>query len=309
MARTSEVGKRAFMVAAAYAVVAGAYIFASSSLLGVEHLPPAIQAEWEIIKGLAFVLVTAVLLFVAMRQQMRRLQRVEQRQLATAAALMRAQQRASVALVAAAVAHEMKNVLMILDVSHQYVQSSAEPTAETAQAMSNITEAVGRLSDLTAELMQRARPSDERHETVFDLGDVARRGAQLAELFARERSCTIEVTAPSGLRVRANQREIEQAVLNLVLNALDAADERAGRVRIELERNGDRARLSVSDNGPGVAEELREEVFDAFFTTKGESGNGLGLAVVRDVARRHGGDARAVTVESGARFELELPIV
>lgn len=309
MARAAEAGKRAFTVAGAYAVVAGTYIFVSSRFLGGEHLRPGLQAKWEIIKGLAFVLVTASLLFWAMRQQLRRVQRVEQRQLTTAAALMRAQQRASVALVAAVVAHEMKNVLMILEVSHQYVQHAAsEQKAEIAQAMSNITEAVGRLTDLTAELLQRARPPEQRDEELFDLGDVVRRCARLAELFARERSCAIEVDAPAGLRLRGQSREVEQAVLNLIMNAIDAAGDRSGRVDIALERSGDRARLSVSDNGPGVPEELREHVFDAFFTTKGESGSGLGLAVVRDVVRRHGGDARSVPIATGARFEIELPL-
>jgi signal transduction histidine kinase len=105
-------------------------------------------------------------------------------------------------------------------------------------------------------------------------------------------------------------RQVERAVLNLLFNAIDAAGER-GHVRIRAERDGvDRGFISivVEDDGPGIAAESLERIFNPFFTTK-ENGTGLGLAIVHRIAEAHGGHVTAANrVGGGARFVLSLPL-
>ena len=92
---------------------------------------------------------------------------------------------------------------------------------------------------------------------------------------------------------------LERAVGNLVANARKHGQ---GRIEIAVERDGDRARLTVQDEGPGLEPEQAEHAFERFWRGPA-GGSGLGLAIVKAIAERHGG---SVTV-SGARFVIELP--
>ncbi len=102
---------------------------------------------------------------------------------------------------------------------------------------------------------------------------------------------------------------MHQALMNVLTNAIDAAPERKGMISIRTEfdagRNG--ARITITDNGPGVPAEWRERIFDAFSTRKGQRGTGLGLAVTRKIVQEHGGTIRLLDDHDGASFQIELP--
>ena len=103
---------------------------------------------------------------------------------------------------------------------------------------------------------------------------------------------------------------IHQALVNLLTNALEAAPPKTGVITVRTRYLPDRheAQITVSDNGPGIPAERHDEVFEAFWSTKGQRGTGLGLAVTRKIVQEHGG---AVTLESddgqGAAFTITLP--
>ena len=108
------------------------------------------------------------------------------------------------------------------------------------------------------------------------------------------------------LILRGDHRQVSRALLNLVLNALDAAGE-GGNVFVAACESERKVRITVEDDGPGVPDHLMDKVFNPFFTTK-DTGAGLGLAIVHRIAEENGG---SVTVENrspgGARFTLTLP--
>jgi len=104
-----------------------------------------------------------------------------------------------------------------------------------------------------------------------------------------------------------NAEKILQVALNLIRNALQATRE-GGHIRIGLARAGDRARIEVADDGVGIAPEHLGRIWEPFFTTKGETGTGLGLGICKRIVEEHGG---AIRVESalarGATFTVDLP--
>lgn len=103
---------------------------------------------------------------------------------------------------------------------------------------------------------------------------------------------------------------VRQAVLNLIYNACQAMEEQSGarQLRIQTYRSGSRICVAIQDSGPGIGAGQEEVIFDALFTTKGNQGTGLGLAVVRNVMERHSGLARLESQAGcGARFVLEFP--
>jgi len=103
-----------------------------------------------------------------------------------------------------------------------------------------------------------------------------------------------------------NENALRGALMNLLNNAVDALDG-CGIVKLSVGQHGGVMRITISDNGPGITEELRQRVFEPFFTTK-PNGTGLGLAVVDSVVRAHGGQIRIdSTVGRGTVFSITLP--
>ena len=108
----------------------------------------------------------------------------------------------------------------------------------------------------------------------------------------------------------ADPEQLKQVVLNLALNGLDAV-ERGGWVRIATRPCGAAAEISVRDNGGGIPTDIRDRVFEPFFSTKPpEKGTGLGLALCHDLVRENGGEIelRESTVGVGAEFVIRLPL-
>ncbi len=109
--------------------------------------------------------------------------------------------------------------------------------------------------------------------------------------------------------MRANPHQLQQVVLNLVLNAVDAD---ASRISLQCEQDpaAEMCVLTVTDDGPGVPEDKLETIFEPFYTTKpAGQGTGLGLAVVRGIVKDHGGTIEAERgPEGGMRFVVRLPL-
>jgi len=106
--------------------------------------------------------------------------------------------------------------------------------------------------------------------------------------------------------VECDPEQIKQAVLNLLLNAIQAYPE-SGEIVVAVRQDDDRICVEVRDEGPGVDPEAMDRIFDPFFTTK-EDGTGLGLSVVHQIVQQHGGSITAKPLApQGARFQMVLP--
>ncbi len=116
----------------------------------------------------------------------------------------------------------------------------------------------------------------------------------------------VSVTDPN-LEVAANPDAIKGALLNLVTNA-DQACVRGANILLHGHCFGDNIHLCVTDDGPGIAEEIQPRLFDAFFTTRPQ-GTGLGLSVVKAVVAAHNGKVTVDTSEIGTSFTIQLPVV
>ena len=215
--------------------------------------------------------------------------------------------------VARRLAHEIKNPLTPIQLAVQELASKyrgGDPAYEkllgTAQEILN--EEVGAIRRLVDDFSAFAKlPKVE--PVPVDLG-------QVVDDFSRahpewQKALQVERRGPVG--ALCDRMLIRRVLANLVENAVQAA-EAAGReptVRIALAEGESAASLFVDDNGPGVAGDARERIFDPYMTTK-EHGTGLGLAIVRKIMLDHGGDVRVAETPSplgGARFVVTLPVV
>jgi two-component system, OmpR family, sensor histidine kinase TctE len=205
-------------------------------------------------------------------------------------------------------AHELRTPLAVLNLRLQRAKLDAAvdwPAMEWDLAHMNRT--VGQLMEL-ARKEDPAWLDGSMGTRPMNLSRVVREATAAVLPFAEENGRPLEVDPPGVVPALGRPEDLRDAVRNLLENAL-VHGTGAIRVRVRQESDGAdrRAVIEVSDEGPGIAEELREEVFERFRKAKPNSpGVGLGLAIVRQVARVHGGEAR-VRPGPGCRVEISLP--
>ena len=143
----------------------------------------------------------------------------------------------------------------------------------------------------------------------IDLLELIKRQVELVRPKAQQQQVTINIQVPAHdlPSIIADQVRLEQVLLNLLLNALEAMPG-GGSVTIKTFRSGEVIRVEVADTGVGIPDELHDKVFDAYFTTKG-SGSGLGLAICDKIMRQHDGSLTFRSTSKGTTFEMVLPIL
>ena len=146
-----------------------------------------------------------------------------------------------------------------------------------------------------------ARRSQQTISIIELFDDVQRTiGRQLGKKTVLRQSVT-----DADITVAANKDALKGAILNMVSNA-DQACNGAGNILLHGHRFGDSIHICVTDNGPGISDDVKKQLFEPFFTTRPQ-GTGLGLAVVKAVATAHGGDAWVHSSELGSSFTIKLP--
>ncbi|GMU36558.1 MAG: HAMP domain-containing histidine kinase [Phycisphaerae bacterium] len=207
---------------------------------------------------------------------------------------------------AAGVAHEIRNPLGGIGLYASMLAEDLKSEGKHGDVAQRILAGVKHLDALLTDILMFAGHVEPRKGAVL-LGDVVQEVVELTAPQARLRDIRVDVDAAVlGERAEGDARQLSRAVLNLLLNALDAARP-GGRVRIgaasDVASPGC-VGIVVEDDGEGIAEGVLDRMFDPFFTTK-ETGTGLGLAIVHRIAEAHGGRISAFNrPEGGARFIL-----
>ena len=152
-----------------------------------------------------------------------------------------------------------------------------------------------------------ARPPHVERQQI-DLETVVQNVLGLIRVRAERQRVEVQLVSPvAGVPISADVNQMQQVVLNLTLNALDAMPQ-GGRLTLTTSRRGDWAELIVADTGPGISEDMRERLFQPFATDK-ETGLGLGLVITRRILEAHGGEVTAEnSTRGGAVFHVRLPV-
>lgn len=216
----------------------------------------------------------------------------------------------SLGTIAAGLAHELGNYLHGIHGFASLLLRDTPPDDPRRQDVTAIRDQNQRAVDLLERFLQFARPGQVRFRPEPVDGLVGEAVAMCAYRL-RTADVTVETRFEPGLDlVRCDGRLLVQALINLLLNAVDALQGRPLRVVSVSARRLDSARLglTVADTGTGIAPEHLERVFDPFFTTKEATGTGLGLSIAHQIVEAHGGSLTVDSAEgAGAVFTLELP--
>jgi len=205
------------------------------------------------------------------------------------------------------VAHELNNPL---DGIFRFVRLALrQMDDEPAQARAHLEESergLLRMSNILTQLLAFSRGHLESGRPV-SLSQTIRNVVALYEERARSANIDLRLDLPVDLPA-CPSAELCEVFSNVVKNALDAVGQE-GMLEIRAVCEDGRVRVTISDDGPGVPQELQDKIFEPFVTTKqGSGGCGLGLAACRDSLSRIGGEIRLCPAEKGATFEIVVPV-
>jgi PAS domain S-box-containing protein len=233
------------------------------------------------------------------------------------AELQRAAQLSFVGELAAGLAHEIKNPLAGIQGAVDILIRRRDRNDPEREALEGIRHEVERIDGTVRALLARARPR-ALSPTQVSLTELTLRAVNVARSqaiggLARGHRVHVVFDQPEDDVVLAvDAPQIEDAVLNLILNAIEAIRE-DGRITVAIKREqsediGDEAVIEVADTGRGISEENLGRIFNPFFTTT-KGGTGLGLPAVRRIARAHGGRVEAISeIGQGSTFRIHLPL-
>ncbi|HZA51951.1 MAG TPA: ATP-binding protein [Myxococcaceae bacterium] len=213
---------------------------------------------------------------------------------------------------ASGVAHDLNNTLQTVAMHLQLLRRTA--SAAQTRHLDVLSKVVKDAADRIGRVQEFARRRQDAPAGAVDLGEVIRDAVEIAspEIVSKaelsQTAVTIQTDLPAGLPpVSGNASELRHVFVNLLVNARDAMPS-GGAIRVAASEKGEEVRVTVSDEGTGIAPENLGRVFDPFFTTKGARGTGLGLAVAHGVMRRLGGSiAAANDLDRGAVLTLRFP--
>ncbi|MGE5699813.1 MAG: sensor histidine kinase [Deltaproteobacteria bacterium] len=203
---------------------------------------------------------------------------------------------ADLGAVASGLAHEIRNPLNSLHINSQLLVEmlSALPDSDPARkqellsmAHSNL-KVTQRLSDLLSDFLRFARPPSVEL-AVSDLNRIVAETLRFLEVdFSRRGIALAANLHPAPVPVLADEKQLKQALLNLLLNAEEAMDKERKRIRVSTGISRGRPFVRVQDNGRGIPRADRRQIYKLFYTTR-KNGSGLGLPIVRQIVREHGG--------------------
>ena len=210
---------------------------------------------------------------------------------------------ASVGQLAAGLAHEIRNPLAGIGSAVEVLAENRD--SHDREIIQEIQLQVKRLNTTLSDLLNFARPR-EPEITPCDLAGLARPMLALIRSDAHKHRIQIVAELPADLpAINADATQIQQAILNLLLNAVQAMPD-GGTLTVRAAADASRVRLTIQDTGGGIPAEIREKIFAPFFTTK-HRGTGLGLAITRTILENHHGTIRVDSQAGcGAVFTLEF---
>ncbi len=211
--------------------------------------------------------------------------------------------------------HELRTPLSVIRGIGESGLGETRTPAEYKEAMGSMLEEVDRLTNLVDTLLRLSygdAGTVRLSRASFDLGQLTRDVVSSLGILAEERNQRLEVDAADGVIVTADRLVLREAITNVVDNAIKYGPQ-ASSIDIRVHAEGNQALLSVADEGPGIAPEHRERIFDRFFRldegrSRDDGGTGLGLAIAKWAVEVNGGQITVDTGNGGSIFRIVLPV-
>jgi signal transduction histidine kinase len=221
---------------------------------------------------------------------------------ATNRALLETERLATIGRMASSVSHDLRHYLAAVYANAEFLASPTLPANERAELYEEIRLAVNGTTDMLDSLLIFSRTGTALHRMPTTLSSLVEQAIALVKTHPdAEKVALLLEKCDVDTTTSVDARQMERAIYNLILNACQSARESAGlrEVRVSLSADNATVGVTIVDSGPGVADLIRESMFDPFVSQGKQKGTGLGLTLAWSVAREHDGDVRLVRSRPG----------
>lgn len=300
--------RSAFLLIFVYAAFCSLWIWLSGRIAADDADSVGALERIELVKGLVFVLLTAMGFGAVCLWYLKVIARQETQLLDQERALLAAERASMAGIFAASTCHDANNLVQVIRGNIDLVLADTTVDERLRALLRQADDGCQRISRMFSRLIALSRTSLPGKTEDFELHAVLESVVGLARRHQTLKPHRITLETPDFLPVRGNPQLLSRTMLNLVLNAGEAM-KTPGSILVQARESGEGVVIDVHDNGPGIPDEDKLRIVEAFFTTK-EGGTGLGLLSLTSCAREHGGSFEILDSPlGGAQFRLHLPAV
>jgi len=222
--------------------------------------------------------------------------------------LLESEQLATIGRMASSISHDLRHSLAAIVANSEFLCDSHLTSVQREELYQEVRSGVNLMTDLIDSLLEFARTRESLTPAYANVADTIQRSVLAVRLHPRHHNRSIDVLCGVQVAGWFDQRKLERALYNLLLNACEAAPSVGGKVEVTAGEVGGSIEIAVADNGPGIADSIRERLFHPFVSYGKENGTGLGLAVVQKIVQDHGGEISVErTVQGRTVFRIILP--
>jgi signal transduction histidine kinase len=204
--------------------------------------------------------------------------------------LLESEQLATIGRMASSISHDLRHSLAAIVANSEFLCDSHLTPVQREELYQEVRSGVNLMTDLIDSLLEFARTRESLTPAYANVSETIQRSVQAVRLHPRHHIRSINVLCGAQLIGWFDQRKLERALYNLLLNACEAAPPVGGYVEVTAAETAVAITISVADNGPGIAQSIRDRLFHPFVSYGKENGTGLGLAVVQKIVQDHGGE-------------------
>jgi signal transduction histidine kinase len=219
--------------------------------------------------------------------------------------LLESEQLATIGRMASSISHDLRHSLAAIVANSEFLCDSHLTPAQREELYQEVRSGVNLMTDLIDSLLEFARTRESLTPAYASVSETIQRSVQAVRLHPRHHIRSINVVCSPQLTGWFDQRKLERALYNLLLNACEAAPPVGGDVEVTAAETAGSITICVTDNGPGIADSIRDRLFHPFVSYGKENGTGLGLAVVQKIVQDHGGEiVMERTVQGNGQDEI-----
>jgi signal transduction histidine kinase len=223
--------------------------------------------------------------------------------------LLDAERLATIGRMASSISHDLRHSLAAVIANAEFLCESDLSPSQREDLYAEIRIAVGQMTELIESLLEFSRTRESLRPSYGDVRSAIDRAVQGVKAHPEFQRIRIRISGEGSSEGWFDFKKLERALLNLLLNACEVVPPDSGAIEIKLERRGEKLEIRVADNGPGIADAVKDRLFEPFVSHGKENGTGMGLTVVQKILQDHGGDVAVEQTSSlGTTFRITIPL-